>query len=76
MNTVLTLIGVLAGALVLFVAVLALFTWWTARKVESVLPAKGRFIDVPGARLHIRDFGEAHKDRPTAWRANWPSGTA
>jgi pimeloyl-ACP methyl ester carboxylesterase len=64
MNTVLTMIGVLAGALTLFVAILALFTWWTARKVESVLPAKGRFIDVPGARLHIRDFGDASKDRP------------
>jgi pimeloyl-ACP methyl ester carboxylesterase len=45
-------------------AILVLFTWWTARKVESALPPKGRFIDVPGARLHIREFGEAHAGRP------------
>jgi pimeloyl-ACP methyl ester carboxylesterase len=64
MNTVFTVLGILAGVLVLFTAILALFTWWTAGKVESVLPSKGRFIDVPGARLHIRDFGEANKDRP------------
>jgi pimeloyl-ACP methyl ester carboxylesterase len=59
-----TLLLVLAGMLAVFVAILVLFTWWTARKVESVLPAKGRFIDVPGARLHIREFGDAGADRP------------
>jgi pimeloyl-ACP methyl ester carboxylesterase len=64
MNTVVTVIGILAGVLVLLAAILVLFTWWTARKVESALPPKGRFIDVPGARLHIRDFGEAHAGRP------------
>jgi pimeloyl-ACP methyl ester carboxylesterase len=64
MNTVFTVIGIIAGVLALFVAILALFTWWTARKVESVLPSKGRFIDVPGARLHIREFGEANTARP------------
>jgi pimeloyl-ACP methyl ester carboxylesterase len=41
-----------------------LFTAYTARKVEAVLPPKGRFIDVPGARLHLRDFGEPHAGRP------------
>jgi pimeloyl-ACP methyl ester carboxylesterase len=64
MNTVVTVIGILAGVLVLLAAILVVFTWWTARKVESALPPKGRFIDVPGARLHIRDFGEAHAGRP------------
>jgi len=64
MNTVLTVLGVLAGVLVLLAAILVLFTWWTARKVESALPPKGRFIDVPGARLHIREFGDANQDRP------------
>jgi pimeloyl-ACP methyl ester carboxylesterase len=64
MNTVVTVIGILAGVLVLLAAILVLFTWWTARKVESALPPKGRFIDVPGARLHIREFGDAHAGRP------------
>jgi pimeloyl-ACP methyl ester carboxylesterase len=60
MNILLAVIGIPAFCL----ALLVLFTWYTARKVESVLPAKGRFIDVPGARLHIREFGEADADRP------------
>jgi pimeloyl-ACP methyl ester carboxylesterase len=60
MNIVLTISGVLAVA----IAFLVLFTVYTARKVESVLPAKGRFIDVPGSRLHIREFGEALAEGP------------
>jgi pimeloyl-ACP methyl ester carboxylesterase len=60
MNIVLTISGVLA----VFIAFLVLFTVYTARKVESVLPAKGRFIDVPGSRLHIREFGEALAEGP------------
>jgi pimeloyl-ACP methyl ester carboxylesterase len=58
MTTCLTLIGILAALVLLFAAILVLFTMYTARKVEAVLPPKGRFIDVPGARLHLRDFGE------------------
>jgi pimeloyl-ACP methyl ester carboxylesterase len=60
MNILLAVIGLLA----LFFAMLLLFTWYTARKVESLLPPKGRFVDVPGARLHIREFGEARAGRP------------
>ena len=52
MTLVITLLIVLA----LLIALPALFTLWTARKVESVLPPSGRFVDVPGARLHVRDF--------------------
>lgn len=52
MTLVLTLLIVLA----LLLGLPALFTLWTARKVESVLPPTGRFVDVPGARLHVRDF--------------------
>jgi pimeloyl-ACP methyl ester carboxylesterase len=65
MTSLLTFAGWLAGALLLFLAILALFTLYTARKVESVLPAKGRFVDVPGARLHIREFGETNTNGPT-----------
>jgi pimeloyl-ACP methyl ester carboxylesterase len=58
MTTFLTLIGIVGGLLVLSALILLLFTVYTARKVESVLPPKGRFIDVPGARLHVRELGE------------------
>ena len=60
MNIFLAILGILA----ILLAMLVLFTWYTARKVESVLPPKGRFVDVPGARLHIREFGDAHASRP------------
>jgi pimeloyl-ACP methyl ester carboxylesterase len=59
-----TLVLILAGVLAVLIAITVLFTLWTARKVESVLPAKGRFVDVPGARLHIREFGEQQADTP------------
>jgi pimeloyl-ACP methyl ester carboxylesterase len=54
MNTLLIVMAVpvcLVGALVLF-------TWRTARRVEAALPPQGRFIDVPGARLHVVDKGQ------------------
>ena len=60
MNIFLALVGILA----ILLAIVVLFTWYTARKVESLLPAKGRFVDVPGARLHVRDFGDTHAGRP------------
>ncbi len=37
---------------------LALFTLWTTRRVEALLPPLGRFIDVPGARLHVVERGQ------------------
>lgn len=37
---------------------LALFTRHVERKVEAVLPPQGIFIDVPGARLHVREQGQ------------------
>jgi pimeloyl-ACP methyl ester carboxylesterase len=33
-----------------------LFTIYMARKVERLLPPRGRFVDVSGARLHLREF--------------------
>jgi pimeloyl-ACP methyl ester carboxylesterase len=36
---------------------LALFTLYIARKVGALLPPRGRFVDVPGARLHVHDSG-------------------
>jgi pimeloyl-ACP methyl ester carboxylesterase len=46
-----------AGAVVLVAAASAVFTWRTARRIEAFLPASGRFVDVPGARLHVREQG-------------------
>jgi pimeloyl-ACP methyl ester carboxylesterase len=57
MNTILDLaIGLLLAA-VLATAALAMFTWYTARKVESLLPARGRMVGVPGATLHVHEQG-------------------
>ncbi len=64
MTTLLTVIGFLLGALLALAAILVLFSAWTARKVQSALPPKGRFVDVPGARLHIREFGERRAEEP------------
>ncbi|GAB3453295.1 alpha/beta fold hydrolase [Massilia terrae] len=47
----------LVGAVMLLAAAGALFTWRTARRIEAHLPPQGRFIDVPGARLHIVEAG-------------------
>lgn len=35
-----------------------LFTFATARRVEAMLPPRGRFVDVPGARLHVVEQGQ------------------
>jgi len=46
-------------SLVLAIAAgLLLFTIHTVRQVEAVLPPAGRFIDVPGARLHVVERGQ------------------
>ncbi len=37
---------------------LALFTLRTVRRVEAALPPQGRFVEVPGARLHVVERGE------------------
>ncbi len=59
-----TLVPVLLAIPAVFILVAFLFTLWTARKVESVLPPQGRFVDVPGARLHIREFDGADAGPP------------
>ncbi len=49
----------LTSALVILAlgAGLVFFTYRTARRAEAALPPAGRFIDVPGARLHVVDRG-------------------
>lgn len=46
----------LAGALAL-TASLVLFAWNTNRRIDAGFPPIGRFVDVPGARLHVVDRG-------------------
>jgi len=57
---VLSILGFVAlAALLAF-----LFTVYMARKVEALLPPRGRFVDVPGARLHVREFGATDPGAP------------
>jgi pimeloyl-ACP methyl ester carboxylesterase len=44
--------------LTLLVAGLVAFTAWTARRIETALPPRGRFLEVDGARLHYLDKGQ------------------
>ena len=54
MNLLLILVFVVVFALIGLVA----FTARTARRVEAGLPPTGRFVDLPGARLHIVEKGD------------------
>jgi pimeloyl-ACP methyl ester carboxylesterase len=58
MNLLPTLLGFLFGLLLIVLAGAWLSTLAIKRKVETLLPPKGRFVDVPGARLHVREYGE------------------
>jgi pimeloyl-ACP methyl ester carboxylesterase len=58
-----TLIGILL-ALLAISAALALFSRRVAMKVEYAIPPCGKFIDVPGARLHYVDQGVAPAAKP------------
>jgi pimeloyl-ACP methyl ester carboxylesterase len=51
------LLLIIAGAFVLLLGGAALFTWRINGRVEAFLQPKGRFVDVPGARLHVRESG-------------------
>jgi pimeloyl-ACP methyl ester carboxylesterase len=53
MTTLLTL----AAALLAAVTALVLFSWYTTRRIETALPARGRMVEVPGATLHVREQG-------------------
>jgi pimeloyl-ACP methyl ester carboxylesterase len=59
-----TLVLSLLAALALLVLLSWLFTVYMARKVEALLPPTGRFVDVPGARLHVREFAGGDPDAP------------
>lgn len=58
MNALLILLLVIAVPLLAVPALLFLFTWRTARRIEAAMPPTGTFVDVPGARLHVVERGE------------------
>jgi pimeloyl-ACP methyl ester carboxylesterase len=45
------------AALVLVVLGLLAFSAWTARRVEKALPPRGKFVEVPGGRIHYWEKG-------------------
>lgn len=57
MNVLLVLVLAVAAAGAALLALLFVFTWRTTRKIEAALPPAGRFVDVPGARLHVVERG-------------------
>ena len=52
------LLAVIAVAILLALLVAWRFSATVAKKAEAALPAKGRFTDVPGGRLHWMETGE------------------
>lgn len=48
----------LLAFLLAVVAALALFTWWTARRVKAALPPHGRFVNAGGVTFHVHEQGE------------------
>jgi pimeloyl-ACP methyl ester carboxylesterase len=52
------LLFALLSLMLALAAGLLLFTVHTVRQVEAVLPPGGRFVDVPGARLHVVERGQ------------------
>ncbi|WP_454766069.1 alpha/beta fold hydrolase [Cupriavidus campinensis] len=58
MNALLILALLIAVPLPALLALLFLFTWRTTRKIEAAMPPTGRFVEVPGARLHVVERGQ------------------
>lgn len=56
------LIGLLVAVALLLVA-MAAFSRAAARRAETVVPPVGRFVEVPGARLHVVEAGDAREGR-------------
>ena len=57
MSTIGWVVGIVVVLLFLLACGLAVFAAWTARQVEKLLPPRGTFIEVDGARIHYLDEG-------------------
>jgi pimeloyl-ACP methyl ester carboxylesterase len=53
---IITLLYALGGP-ALLLALLAVFSQRTARRIEAFLPPAGTFVEIEGVRLHVRDEG-------------------
>jgi pimeloyl-ACP methyl ester carboxylesterase len=58
MISVAWIFAIAAALIALTLLALVSFTAWTARQVEKQMPARGKFIDVDGVRLHYLDKGD------------------
>jgi pimeloyl-ACP methyl ester carboxylesterase len=67
---ILTLIVLLA----LVAGIGALITVIGTAKIEQAHPPRGRFVEVPGGRLHVVELGEARADVPTIVMIHGASG--
>lgn len=45
------------GGFAALLAFLALLSAWTNRRIDAAVPPRGRFVDLPGTRLHVVDEG-------------------
>ena len=59
-----TALAVVAALCALGLLGAAVLTTRLARRAEAALPPTGRFIEVPGARLHVVEAGELRDGRP------------
>lgn len=48
----------------LAILAMAAFTAWLTNRAESAVPPVGRFVEVPGARLHVVEAGTVRDGRP------------
>ena len=57
MTVIMWTIGIAVIVVAVALAGLAIFSAWTTRQIEKLLPPRGHFIDVDGARIHYLDEG-------------------
>jgi pimeloyl-ACP methyl ester carboxylesterase len=54
----------IAGVIIAIGALLALWTFYIARKIDAALPAQGHWVDVTGGRIHYVEMGPADAGGP------------
>lgn len=64
----------LASVLLLAAVALYGFSYWRARRLEMRFPPRGRFVDLPGGRLHLNDIRPEGAPRATIVLLHGASG--